>query len=181
LRRTTLRRDWLGWEEVDDEPDTEKGWASGGWRAAGAASEEELAPITAMVSSRRTVLKNLLKRGAIQRDKRLGRLSSVEFGLVACLGRRLAMSVAALSDQPGAGGAGVTQTGRNDPQDNRQVLVRLTRAGLAADDAIVVGARERNQRLLEQLDTAEVAVLLDQIDRLTRKAEQMLVAERELG
>jgi DNA-binding MarR family transcriptional regulator len=68
-----------------------------------------------------------------------------------------------------------------NPRDNREVLVSLTRAGLAAHDAIVAGARERNQRLLEQLDEADVAMLLDHIDRLTRKAEAMLAAERELG
>jgi DNA-binding MarR family transcriptional regulator len=61
------------------------------------------------------------------------------------------------------------------------VLISLTRAGLAAHDAIVAGGRERNRRLLEQMDREEVATLLDQVDRLTRKAEQMLAAERELG
>ena len=48
----------------------------------------ELAPITAMMSSRLMVLANVLKRGAILRYKRLTGLSSVEFGLVAALGRR---------------------------------------------------------------------------------------------
>ena len=53
-----------------------------------AANDAELAPITAMMSSRLMVLANLLKRGAILRYKRLAGLSSVEFGLVASLGRR---------------------------------------------------------------------------------------------
>ena len=52
------------------------------------------APITVMLSSRLMVLANLLKRGAILRYKRLAGLSSVEFGLVAALGRRPPMSVA---------------------------------------------------------------------------------------
>ena len=47
-----------------------------------------------MLSSRLMVLANLLKRGAILRYKRLAGLSSVEFGLVASLGRRPPMSVA---------------------------------------------------------------------------------------
>ena len=55
--------------------------------------DDELAPITAMMSSRLMVLANLLKRGAILRYKRLAGLSSVEFGLVASLGRRPPMSV----------------------------------------------------------------------------------------
>jgi hypothetical protein len=45
----------------------------------------------------------------------------------------------------------------------------------------VTGARERNRRLLVHLDPSEVTMLLDHIDRLTHKAEQMLAAERELG
>ena len=57
-----------------------------------------LAPITAMMSSRLMVLANLLKRGAILRYKRLAGLSSVEFGLVASLGRRPPMSVVRLAE-----------------------------------------------------------------------------------
>jgi len=68
-----------------------------------------------------------------------------------------------------------------NPRDSREVLVSLTRTGLAAHDAIVAGALERNRRLLEQMDKDEVAQLMKQIDRLTRKAEQMLATERELS
>jgi DNA-binding MarR family transcriptional regulator len=68
-----------------------------------------------------------------------------------------------------------------NPLDNREVLVSLTKTGLAAHDAIVAGARERNQRLLEQLSDADVALLLGHIDRLTERAAQMLDAERDLG
>ena len=68
-----------------------------------------------------------------------------------------------------------------NPSDSREVLVSLTRTGLAAHDAILAGALERNRRLLEQMDQEEVEMLLGQIDRLTRKAEEMLAAERELG
>jgi DNA-binding MarR family transcriptional regulator len=160
--------------------------------AAGAVREAELAPITAMMSSRLMVLANLLKRGAILRYKRLAGLSSVEFGLVASLGRRPPMSVVALAQAVGQDKGQISRALAElvarklvakaaNPRDNREVLVSLTRAGLAAHDAIVAGARERNQRLLEQLDEADVAMLLDHIDRLTRKAEAMLAAERELG
>src|SRR5437773_12495615 len=46
-------------------------------KAAVPADEEELAPITTMMSSRLMVLANLLKRGAILRYKHLAGLSSV--------------------------------------------------------------------------------------------------------
>jgi len=159
---------------------------------AGAASEAELAPITTMMSSRLMVLANLLKRGAILRYKRLAGLSSVQFGLVGSLGRRPPMSVVALAQAVGQDKGQISRAlaelvsrrliaKSTNPRDSREVLVSLTRTGLAAHDAIVAGARERNRRLLEQLGDDDVVMLLDHIARLTRKAEQMLAAERELG
>jgi DNA-binding MarR family transcriptional regulator len=151
-----------------------------------------LAPITAMMSSRLMVLANLLKRGAILRYKRLAGLSSVEFGLVASLGRRPPMSVVRLAEAVGQDKGQISRalaglvsrklvTRAVNPKDNREVLVSLTRSGLAAHDVIVAGALERNQRLLEQLDPAEVATLLAHIDGLTRKAEAMLAVEKHLS
>jgi hypothetical protein len=55
------------------------------------------------------------------------------------------------------------------------------RTRLAAHDAIVAGPLEPNQRLLEQLDMAEVAMLLGHIDRLTDTAAKMLEAEKDLA
>jgi DNA-binding MarR family transcriptional regulator len=157
-----------------------------------AAPDGELAPITAMMSSRLMVLANLLRRGAILRYKRMVGLSSVEFGLVASLGRRPPMSVARLAEAVGMDKGQISRALAGlvsrklvsktvNPSDSREVLVSLTRTGLAAHDAIVAGGLERNRHLLEQMDRDEVATLLSQIDRLTRKAEQMLAAERELG
>src|SRR5579864_6333322 len=150
------------------------------------------APITVMLSSRLMVLANLLKRGAILRYKRLAGLSSVEFGLVASLGRRPPMSVATLADAVGMDKGQISRALAGlvarrlvsravNPSDNREVLVSLTRTGLAAHDAIVAGAQERNQRLLEGLSDSDVTMLLDHIDSLTVKAEEMLASERAPG
>ena len=156
------------------------------------AADAQLAPITAMMSSRLMVLANLLKRGAILRYKRLAGLSSVEFGLVASLGRRPPVSVVRLAEAVGQDKGQISRALAGlvsrklvvravNPRDNREVLVSLTRTGLAAHDAIVTGAQERNQRLLEQLNGDELAMLLGHIDRLTRKAQAMLAVEKELG
>src|SRR5881394_4343351 len=161
-------------------------------RRPAADNAEELAPITAMMSSRLIVLANLLKRGAILRYKRLAGLSSVEFGLVASLGRRPPMSVVRLAEAVGMDKGQISRalaelvsrklvTRGVNPRDNREVLVCLTRAGLAAHDAIVAGAEERNRRLLEQLSAGDLEVLLVQIDRLTETAAAMLAAEKDLG
>jgi DNA-binding MarR family transcriptional regulator len=153
--------------------------------------DEQLAPITAMMSSRLMVLANLLKRGAILRYKRLAGLSSVEFGL-ASLGRRPPMSVARLAEAVGMDKGQISRALAGlvsrklvsravNPRDNREVLVSLTRSGLIAHETIVAGALERNQRLLEPLSKDEVAGLLEQIDRLTETAAKMLDAEKDLS
>ncbi|MCP1741933.1 DNA-binding MarR family transcriptional regulator [Bradyrhizobium japonicum] len=132
---------------------------------------------------------NLLKRGAILRYKRLAGLSSVEFGLVASLGRRPPMSVARLAEAVGQDKGQISRALAElvsrkliaksaNPKDSREVLVALTAAGLAAHDAIVEGAQERNRQLLEQLSKDEFETLLAQIDRLTATAEKMLEAEK---
>jgi DNA-binding MarR family transcriptional regulator len=147
------------------------------------------APITVMLSSRLMVLANLLRRGAILRYKRLAGLSSVEFGLVASLGRRRPMSVARLAEAVGQDKGQISRALAElvlrkliaksaNPKDSREVLVSLTQAGLAAHDAIVEGAKERNRMLLEQLSNDELDSLLVQIDRLTATAEAMLEAEK---
>ena len=161
-------------------------------RRPAADNAEELAPITAMMSSRLMVLANLLKRGAILRYKRLAGLSSVEFGLVASLGRRPPMSVVRLAEAVGMDKGQISRALAElvsrklvakavNPRDNRETLVSLTRTGLAAHDAIVTGALERNQRLLEQLNPEELALLLGHIDRLTDTAAEMLAAEKDLS
>lgn len=155
-------------------------------------NHEALAPITAMMSSRLMVLANLLKRGAILRYKRLAGLSSVEFGLVASMGRRPPMSVISLAEAVGMDKGQISRALAElvarklvakavNPRDNREVLVCLSRTGLAAHDTIVAGAQERNRRLLEQLSAAELEVLLAQIDRLTETASEMLAGEKDLG
>ena len=152
----------------------------------------EPAPITVMLASRLMVLANLLKRGAILRYKRLVGLSSVEFGLVASLGRRPPMSVARLAEAVGQDKGQISRALAGlvsrkliaktpNPNDSREVLVSLTRAGLAVHDAIVAGAQERNRRLLEQLSGDELETLLVQLDRLTAAAAEMLQTERDLS
>src|SRR6266478_10252181 len=159
--------------------------------AASPDKDERLAPITAMMSSRLMVLANLLKRGAILRYKRLAGLSSVEFGLVASLGRRPPMSVARLAEAVGMDKGQISRALAGlvsrklvakaaNPSDSREVLVSLTRTGLAAHDAMVAGRLERNRRLLEQMDQEELATLFGHIARLTETAAQMLAAEKDL-
>ena len=133
-----------------------------------------------------------LRRGALLRYKRMAGLSSVEFGLVVSLGRRPPMSVVRLAAAVGMDKGQISRALAElvsrklvakavNPRDNREVLVCLTRAGSVAHDAVLEGALERNQHLLEKLSEAEVAMLLGYIDGLTDTAARMLAAEKDLG
>jgi DNA-binding MarR family transcriptional regulator len=145
-----------------------------------------------MMSSRLLVLANLLKRGAVLRYKRLAGLSSVEFGLVASLGRRPPMSAVRLAEAVGMDKGQISRALAGlvsrklvaravNPRDNREVLVGLTPAGLAAHETIVAGALERNARLLAHLSEDELAMLVGHIARLTETASTMLDAEKALN
>jgi DNA-binding MarR family transcriptional regulator len=94
--------------------------------------DDQLAPITAMMSSRLIVLANLLKRGALLRYK-----------LLASLGRRPPMGVVGLAEAVGMDKGQISRALAElvfcklvsravNPQDNREVLVCLTRTGLVA-------------------------------------------------
>jgi DNA-binding MarR family transcriptional regulator len=150
------------------------------------------APITEMMSSRLMVLANLLKRGALLRYKRIAGLSSVEYGLVANLGRQPPMSVVRLTDAVGMDKGQISRAlaglmsrklvaKQINPRDNREVLVCLTRSGLIAHETILAGAQERNKRLLADLTQEEITMLLGYIDRLSETASEMLDAEKELS
>lgn len=154
--------------------------------------DAELAPIKVMMSSRVIVLANLLKRGAMLRYKRLLGLSSVEYGLVANLGRHPPMSVVQLAEAVGLDKGQISRALAElvarklvakavNPRDNRETLVSLTKSGLAAHDAVVAGGQERNKRLLAHLSEADVAMLLGHIDRLAETAVQMLSDEKDLS
>src|SRR5439155_13721954 len=102
-------------------------------------------------------------------------LSSVEFGLVASLGRRPPMSVIRLAEAVGMDKGQISRALAElvtrklvakevNPRDNRETPVCLTKAGLAAHDTIVAGGQERNRRVKEQLGEGRLVVRLDQDD-----------------
>jgi DNA-binding MarR family transcriptional regulator len=148
----------------------------------------DVAPVTGFATSKLLVIASLLHRGAIIRYRRLVGLSSVEFGIVAILGRRPPVSVAGICELIGMDKGQISRALANlarrrliartrNPSDAREVLVSLSTAGLAAHDRIVASSRERNTRLLDQLTADEIAVLFDLLERLTAAARDMLADE----
>jgi DNA-binding MarR family transcriptional regulator len=159
-------------------------------RRKSSSNPQALAPVTDMLSSRLMVLANLLKRGAILRYRRTADLSAVEFGLVASLGRHPPMSVHQLADAVGKDKGQISRalsalvqrelvSRQVNPNDNREVLVALTPAGLAVHETVLHGAIERTDTLLDGLSNADIALLNDHIERLTEKATRMLRDEEQ--
>ena len=147
------------------------------------------APVTGMMSSRLMVLANLLKRGAILRYRRTAGLSSVEFGLVASLGHHPPMSVVQLAGAVGMDKGQISRalaglvarklvSRHANPNDNREVLVGLTRSGKEAHDVVLQGAIERTGKLLDGFSEREISLLLRHIDHLTENAGRMLEEEK---
>jgi DNA-binding MarR family transcriptional regulator len=150
------------------------------------------APVTELAISRLLVLANLLRRGAALRYRRLLDLSSTELGLVAMLGRREPVSAARIAELMGRDKGQISRALSDlvsrklvarsvNSRDNREMLLELTRAGLAAHETIVEVASERNAQLLAGLARDEKHMLFSLIDRLTAKATDMLEMESKLG
>jgi DNA-binding MarR family transcriptional regulator len=142
-----------------------------------------------MMISRLLVLANIISRSAVLLHKRTTGLSATEFGLVASLGESPPMSVAAVADAMGRDKGQISRAlaglvsrklveRTTNPDDSREILVSLTKLGLAVHDRTVSGATERNRQLVAHLSDAEVTLLLNQIDRLTQTASNMLAAEK---
>jgi DNA-binding MarR family transcriptional regulator len=142
-----------------------------------------------MMISRLLVLANIISRSAVLLHKRTTGLSATEFGLVASLGESAPMSVAAVADAMGRDKGQISRAlaglvsrklveRTTNPDDSREILVSLTKLGLAVHDRTVSGATERNRQLVAHLSDAEVTLLLNQIDRLTQTASNMLAAEK---
>ena len=65
-----------------------------------------------------------------------------------------------------------------NPDDNHEILASLTKLGMAVHDKTVASATELNRQLVAHLSDAKIMLLLDQIDRLTQTASNMLAAEK---
>ena len=146
-------------------------------------------PLEPLLSSRLLVLANLLRRGAELRYERMLGLSKVEFGIVGMLGRRAPIPVRELATLLGMDKAQLSRAlGRlverklvirtTNPDDRRDALIRLTRAGLAAHDRLVAKARAVNDRLAQALAPGEAERLAESVEALIREAEGILEEER---
>ena len=159
-------------------------------RPLGRVSARSEAPIAETVSSKLLTTGSFLRRGAVLRYRRLVGLPWVECGIVAVLGRREPVTINRLAELLGMDKAQLSRAlsalvdrklvvrGAN-PRDSREVLVGLSPAGLLKHDTMVSAGMERNATLLAGLSASEIALLGGVLDRLAKRASEMLHYEQQ--
>lgn len=155
-----------------------------------AGPEDALTPVDAFVARRILILSNVLRRAAALRYRRLLDISVGEWGAIAELGlrapctlnelarglsldkTRLSRTVSALEKR------GLVQR-RNNPQDNRETLISLSRAGERAYARMIASAEATNQALLMPFEQQDREALRILVDRLTDRAREILAQEQD--
>ena len=155
-----------------------------------AGPEDALTPVDAFVARRILILSNVLRRAAALRYRRLLDISVGEWGAIAELGHRapctlnelarglsldktrLSRTVSALEKR------GLVQR-RTNPQDNRETLISLSRAGERAYARMIASAEATNQALLAPFEQQDREALRILVDRLTDRAREILALEQD--
>ncbi|MFO1168432.1 MAG: MarR family transcriptional regulator [Rhodoblastus sp.] len=155
-----------------------------------AGPEDALTPVDAFVARRILILSNVLRRAAALRYRRLLDISVGEWGAIAELGlrapctlnelarglsldkTRLSRTVSALEKR------GLVQR-RTNPQDNRETLISLSRAGERAYARMIASAEATNQALLAPFEPQDREALRMLVDRLTDRAREILAQEQD--
>jgi len=142
-----------------------------------------------LVSRKILILANLLRRSAALRYRRLLRLAGVEWGLVAHLGLGMPQTLNQIAHGMGLEKAqlsrAVSKLARRglvskqiNPQNNREVLISLTREGCRNHDAIRSAGEAANDRLLVEFTDRNRVFLVGQLERLTSRARVLLQSEQ---
>jgi len=142
-----------------------------------------------LVSRKILILANLLRRSAALRYRRLLRLAGVEWGLVAHLGLGMPQTLNQIAYGMGLEKAqlsrAVSKLARRglvskqiNPQNNREVLISLTREGWRNHDTIRSAGEAANDRLLVEFTDRTRDLLFGQLERLTSRARVLLQSEQ---
>lgn len=147
---------------------------------------------TFAVSRQLVVLANILKRSEGARYRRLLGLSGSDWGVIAQLGERAPRTLNDLADSMGVDKTQISRSVASlvergllnrdmNPEDQREVRITLTRAGLDTEAVIRQGVGQVNRTLLQGLSQSQREILEQQLDMFMARAEEMLHNEQELG
>lgn len=142
-----------------------------------------------LVSRKILILGNLLRRAAAARYRRLLRLAGVEWGLVAHLGLGAPQTLNQTAWGMGLEKAQLSRTvsklvrrglvaKQTNPQNNREVLISLTREGWRHHLAIQAAGEAANNQLLAEFPRKDLVVFVDQLEYLTLRARNLLRTEQ---
>jgi DNA-binding MarR family transcriptional regulator len=146
-------------------------------------------PADRLVSARILILANLLRRAAAARYRRLLNLTGSEWGVITQIGRGKPQTLNQIADGMGLEKAQLSRTvsslvrrrlvsKKTNPANSREVLISLTREGRSQYQAIRAAGGAANDRLLMDFSNHGRYLLIQQIERLTRRARELLKAER---
>ncbi len=147
-------------------------------------------PVDAFVARRILILSNVLRRAAAVRYRRLLDISVGEWGAIAELGLRapcslndLARGLALDKTRLSRTVSGLETRGlvlrRVNPRDNRETLISFTKAGERAYARMIAAAEATNDALLAPFSADERAQLESLVDRLGRRAREILAREQD--
>jgi DNA-binding MarR family transcriptional regulator len=142
-----------------------------------------------LVSRKILILGNLLRRAAAARYRRLLRLAGVEWGVVAHIGLGAPQTLNQIAWGMGLEKAQLSRTvsklvsrglvaKQTNPQNNREVLISLTRDGWRNHLAIRAAGAAANAQLLAGLPRKDLVVLVGGLEYLTLRARNLLRTEQ---
>jgi DNA-binding MarR family transcriptional regulator len=144
-----------------------------------------------LVSGRLLILANLLRRAAALRYRRLLRLPGGEWGVINHIGYGKPQTLNQIAHGMGLEKAQLSRTvsslvrrhlvaKKTNPRNSREVLISLTRDGRVRYQTILAAGAAANDQLLKDLSARDRTLLVGQIERLTKRAREVLKAEQGL-
>jgi DNA-binding MarR family transcriptional regulator len=157
--------------------------------AASAAGNQTAGNAERLVSGRILILANLLRRAAALRYRRLLRLPGGEWGVITQIGYGKPQTLNQIAHGMGLEKAQLSRTvsslvrrhllsKKTNPKNSREVLISLTPQGRIQYQTILAAGASANDRLLQDLPKQDRQLLVEQIERLTRRARELLKAEQ---
>src|SRR5262245_31132101 len=152
--------------------------------------------ITSTLSYRVLLLSNTLARWAAREYPRRFGVSLPEWRVLSIVAARSPVAVNAIADAVSVDKAWVSRTlrrlarggyirPRQDPRDERRVLIEITLKGRAKAEEMLRASQNRQRRLVAGLRSADLGRFLKMLASLQARAEAMLVADlpapRSLG
>ena len=142
-----------------------------------------------LVSRKILILGNLLRRAAALRYRRLLDLAGVEWGLVAHVGWGRPQTLNQIAAGMGLEKAQLSRTvstlvarglvsKKVNPENNRQVLISLTRTGWRHHRVIQAAGEAANDQLLAKFLDKDRDIFVQQIEHLTVRARELLLSEQ---